>query len=155
MSDAQTPLYHVQFRSKQGTYCGLHFVNGVSREVVEGAKDPMLKKIRAIFGSASFSLIPAEQGAVEPPPPLPHPTAAIPEWGKPTDHAATTRKAAEVVAVKAAPAPVAPVSPDPVPAPPPPPPAVEAPTEEVPKAKPWAERMKAAKAAKAKVGEAK
>jgi hypothetical protein len=154
MSAPQTPLYHVQFRSKQGTYCGLHFVNGVSREVVEGAKDPMLKKIRAIFGSASFSLIPAEQGAVEPPPPLPHPTAAIPEWGKPTDHAATARKAAEAVTAKAAPAPVASVSPDPVPAPAPPA-AVEPPSVEAPKAKPWAERMKAAKAARAKVGEAK
>lgn len=154
MSDAQTPLYHVQFRSKTGAYLGLHFVNGVSREVVEGPKDPMLKKLRAIFGSASFSLIPAEQGAVEPPPPLPNPTARIPDFGVSPlayDHASKTVKAVEPVAVRPAPpAPPPPIIPAPAP-----PAAVEPPSVEAQRAKPWAERMKAAKAARAKVGEAK
>jgi hypothetical protein len=144
MADSQSPLYHVQLRQKNGAYLGLHFVNGVSREVVEGPKDPMLRKIRAIFGSASFTLIPANQGAVAPPPPLPNPDARIPDWG--------TAKPSH-----AAPAPVpAPLPPPAPPQPAPAPPAaVEKPAEGAPKAKPWAERMKEAKAAKAKGSESK
>ncbi len=140
MSDPQTPLYHVQFRQKNGTYLGLHFVNGVSREVVDGPKDPMLRKIRAIFGSASFNLLPAEQGAVVPPPPIPNPPVAIPQ-----EHRPAPAKADESAPVTAAPPPPADPPPDPPPA-------------AAPKAKPWAERMKEAKeakAAKAKAGDSK